>query len=433
MRAELTQAVTVDPSVDNLIALAEVCFIWGDIRAKTADDKLAAYEQGRQAAKRAVELAPRSVTAHLWYAIDTGRWGQTKGLMRSLFLLPIMKEEIDTVLALDPKFPPAYSLAGYFYYEVPGMLGGDLDRAEKLFRTGLELDPTFTAMRVGLAKTLVKKGRAAEARKELEAVLAEKAPHNLADWTLKDSVEARQLLDAIRRRPGGGARDQPSRARERSRSSRWRRAMRRLTAGPRGGRRTRPPSTTARNAEEISSAPQAAPRVVPLVEPVEHPEQAEHDQPRRHVAEHPAPDAVGDHRFDALVVAVLLPRDRPHEARGQIRLLAEEDGEKGPVGDDEPHVLAHDAAELVLGAQVGAQHEPELAREALDGLPRDGGEHLLLAPEIRVERGLRHRRAAPRCRRAWTRGTRAPGRGPPPCGGSDRAPPCAWVHAPQST
>ena len=203
MRAELTQAVTADPSVDNLVALAEVCFIWGDVRAKTADDKLAAYEQGRQAAKRAVDLAPRNVTAHLWYAIDTGRWGQTKGMMRSLFLLPIVREEIDTVLALDPKFPPGYSLAGHFYYEVPGMLGGDIDRAEKLFRTGLELDPTFTSMRVGLAKTLVKKGRVAEARKELEAVLAEKAPHNLADWTLKDSVEARELLESIRSKPGG--------------------------------------------------------------------------------------------------------------------------------------------------------------------------------------------------------------------------------------
>ena len=58
-------------------------------------------------------------------------------------------------------------------------------------------------MRVGLAKTLLRKGRVAEARKELDAVLAEKAPHNLADWTLKDSVEARQLLDSIRSRRGG--------------------------------------------------------------------------------------------------------------------------------------------------------------------------------------------------------------------------------------
>lgn len=198
MRADLAAAVLADAHVDNLIALAHVCFIWGDIRAKTTDDKLAAYEQGREAAKRAVELAPHNLLAHFWYATNTGRWGQTKGVVRSLFLLPTVRQEIATVFGIDPKFPPAYSLAGNVYYEVPEILGGDLDRAEQMFRNGLLLDPRFTGMRVGLAKTLIKKGRVAEARKELEAVLAERAPSNLADWTLKDSMHARELLASIR-------------------------------------------------------------------------------------------------------------------------------------------------------------------------------------------------------------------------------------------
>jgi tetratricopeptide (TPR) repeat protein len=201
MRADLTAAVGADPHVDTLIALAQVCFIWGDIRATTSDDKLAAYEQGREAAKRAVEIAPRNVLAHFWYATNIGRWGQTKGVVRSLFLLPTVRKEIATVFEIDPKFPPAYSLAGNVYYEVPEMLGGDLVRAEQMFRSGLLLDPRFTGMRVGLAKTLIKKGRLAEARKELEAVLAETAPSNLADWTLKDSTRARELLASIRDKP----------------------------------------------------------------------------------------------------------------------------------------------------------------------------------------------------------------------------------------
>lgn len=196
-RAGLTEAVKADPDVDDLIALAQVCFIWGDIRAKTAEEKLEAYEQGRQAAKRAVALAPESVAAHFWYGTNTGRWGQTKGVMRSLFLLPTVKQEIATILALDPNFPPVYALAGNVYYEVPSLLGGGLDQAERMFRKGLALDPKFTGMRVGLAKTLIKKGRVAEARKELQAVLDEKAPRNLADWTMKDSKRARELLESI--------------------------------------------------------------------------------------------------------------------------------------------------------------------------------------------------------------------------------------------
>lgn len=83
---------------------------------------------------------------------------------------------------------------------MPGLLGGDLGKAEEMFRKGLELDPRFTGMRVGLAKTLIKKKRIAEARRELEAVLVEKEPRNLADWTLKDSREARALLESIKGR-----------------------------------------------------------------------------------------------------------------------------------------------------------------------------------------------------------------------------------------
>ena len=198
LRADLAAAVKTDPSVDTLVALAHICFVWGDIRARTPEEKLEVYEQGRQAAKRAVELAPRSVLAHFWYATHTGRWAQTRGVMRSLFLLSTVRQESETVLQLDPTFAPGYALAANLYYEVPSLLGGDLDRAEQMFRRGLALAPRFTAMRVGLAKTLIRKGRLAEARTELQAVLDEKAPDNLADWTMKDSRRARELLESIR-------------------------------------------------------------------------------------------------------------------------------------------------------------------------------------------------------------------------------------------
>jgi predicted Zn-dependent protease len=122
-------------------------------------------------------------------------------VVRSLFLLPTVKREISTILRLDPTLAPAYALAGNVYYEVPGLLGGDLETAERMFRKGLELAPHFTGMRVGLAKTLIKEGRPAEARHELQRVLTEKAPENRGDWTLKDVPEARQLLDSLRQKP----------------------------------------------------------------------------------------------------------------------------------------------------------------------------------------------------------------------------------------
>jgi len=198
LRSNLTAAVKNDHDVETLLALAHICFVWGDVRARTAEEKLEAYEQGRQAAKRAVELDPKNVLAHFWYGTNTGRWGQTKGVVRSLFLLPTVKQESETVLAIDPSFAPGYALAGNVYIEVPTLFGGDLDRGEQMFRKGLALAPRFTAMRLGLARTLIKKGRFAEARTELQAILDEKAPDNIADWTVKDTRRARELLESIR-------------------------------------------------------------------------------------------------------------------------------------------------------------------------------------------------------------------------------------------
>ena len=201
LRPLVAQAVQGDPSVDNLLALAQIAFLYGDVRAQGPPEKLDAYEQGRQAARRAAEIAPRNARAHFWYATNAGRWGQTKGVLRSLFLLPEVKRGMETALELDPRFPPAYVLAGTVYYEVPGLFGGDLEKSERLFRAGLEVDARFTGLRVGLARTLIKRGRGAEARRELQAVLDEKAPSNAADWTLKDAPEARRLLAELPARP----------------------------------------------------------------------------------------------------------------------------------------------------------------------------------------------------------------------------------------
>src|SRR5919197_1515576 len=97
VRQGLERAITSDGGAENLLALAQVCFIWGDVRTTSRAQKLAAYDRGRQAAKRVVELAPRNVLAHFWYATNTARWGQTKGVVRSLFLLPTVQEEIQII------------------------------------------------------------------------------------------------------------------------------------------------------------------------------------------------------------------------------------------------------------------------------------------------------------------------------------------------
>ena len=194
----LEAALKRESQVKTMIMLSYVSFLWGDIRATTPEDKLAAYARGRELGKRAVELAPRNHDAHLWYAINTGRWGQTKGVLRSLFLLPTLREEIEILLQLDPRSVRAHSLAGNVYTEVPGLFGGDKEKAEEHFKKGLAIDPKFTVLRIDLARLYITTDRYAEARRELQRVIDETAPTFVADWTVKDRPRARQLLESIR-------------------------------------------------------------------------------------------------------------------------------------------------------------------------------------------------------------------------------------------
>ena len=196
----LEAALTRESQVDTIITLSYVSFLWGDVRATTTEEKLAAYARGRELGQRAVELAPRNHDAHLWYAINTGRWGQTKGILRSLFLLPTIHEEIEILFQLDPRSVRAHSLAGNVALEVPALFGGDKDKAEEHFKKGLAIDPKFTVLRLDLARLYLATGRDAEARRELQQVIAETAPTNVADWTVKDLPRARKLLESLRDR-----------------------------------------------------------------------------------------------------------------------------------------------------------------------------------------------------------------------------------------
>ncbi len=197
----LESEVARTPTLEALLLLSWVHLAWADYRANTTDAKLASYERGRDIAKRAIELAPRSPEAHLWYAANLGRWAVTKGKLRAAFLLSTLKEEIHTILELDPNHVPGLALAGSFYLETPGVFGGDVPRAEGYLRRALELDPHFTRARVELARCLIERGRYDEARAELKRIIDEREPSYRADWVVRHRPTAERLLGEIRAKP----------------------------------------------------------------------------------------------------------------------------------------------------------------------------------------------------------------------------------------
>ena len=184
--------------VPTLLALARAWFLFGEQRAKTDEDKIAAYAKARDYAKRATELAPDNAATHLWYAITLGTWSQAKGLLSSALALRNLRKDVDIVLRLEPDNVEAHIMAGSIAREMPVLLGGSPKEAEEHFKTAQRLDPQLTGVRIELAQLYINIGRYAEARELLQSVLADRTPTDRPRWTLKEVPRARQMLESIR-------------------------------------------------------------------------------------------------------------------------------------------------------------------------------------------------------------------------------------------
>jgi tetratricopeptide (TPR) repeat protein len=196
-RDALEREVARTPSLDALLLLSWAHLLWADYRAPNVDARIASYERGRDVAQRAIDMAPRNPDAHFWYAANLGRWAITKGRLHAAFTLSTLKQEIQTILALDPDSVPGLTLAGAFYFETPSFLGGDVPRAEGYLRRALSIDPHFTRARLDLARCLIQQGRYEEARRELRTVIEERQPSYIADWVMRHRPTAEHLMAEI--------------------------------------------------------------------------------------------------------------------------------------------------------------------------------------------------------------------------------------------
>jgi tetratricopeptide (TPR) repeat protein len=199
-RALLETASRIDAAPDTLVELSRVWFIIGDFRARGDREREAAYERGSEAARRATAAAPGSDQAHLWYAINTGRLAELRGILHAAALLSTIRSESETVLKLNPSNVDGLILAGGLAAEVPGFMGGDRARAEMLFKRALQADPHQTGGRLELARLYVNTRRWHEAHRELQRIVDEPTPTDLPRWTLNDRPRARAMLTEIYQR-----------------------------------------------------------------------------------------------------------------------------------------------------------------------------------------------------------------------------------------
>lgn len=180
-------------NVEALLFLSRLWLTYGYVKARTRQDLIRVFENGTEAARKALKIEPENPDAHFFYVANLASLGDTKGLFNSLFMLPEVRRELDTILSLDPDHANGLAMNGALYYYLPGILGGDLHISEIYIRRALSVDPHLSSARLYLAMNLMKQKRYDEAASELVGLINDREPSFYSDWYLNRKYAAAML------------------------------------------------------------------------------------------------------------------------------------------------------------------------------------------------------------------------------------------------
>ncbi len=192
-----------------MLFLSRVWLTYGYAKAPNDEEKIRVFKNGMDVAKKAIELDPNNPDAHFFYVANLGSLGETHGVLRSLFLLPKIRRELELILELDPNHIYGLGMTGLLYYSLPSFLGGDLHISEIYLRRAMRLDPHLTILKIYLAKTLMKQKKYEEAKKILKEVIEEKNPSVYADWYLDKKMTEKMIAKIEKKIQRGSSHSYP--------------------------------------------------------------------------------------------------------------------------------------------------------------------------------------------------------------------------------
>jgi tetratricopeptide (TPR) repeat protein len=175
-------------------------YYWIGWHAADSSGKLTAYDKGIRHAQDAIALDAKCAPCHFWLGVSYGMYGQAKGMMQGLGLVPNIKDAMNLVLKLDPAFEysGANRVLGRLYHQLPRVSGGDNAKAIVYLQKACADSPTHPMNCTFLAEVLLDEGRADEAKKALEATIgtpeSSLPPDTVADMKA-ELANARKLYE----------------------------------------------------------------------------------------------------------------------------------------------------------------------------------------------------------------------------------------------
>lgn len=161
------------------------------------DAKKQIFQKGIDYAKKAIALEPNKADGHFWLGVNYGVYGEAKGVLKSLFLVSPIKDEMKRLLEIDPAYDRggADRILGRVYYEVPGIFGGSKKKSLEHLLKAVDYGPRVGLNLLYLADTYIALGRPADARKTLETILTMEPMPDLLPETAEERQQAQEKLN----------------------------------------------------------------------------------------------------------------------------------------------------------------------------------------------------------------------------------------------
>lgn len=158
------------------------------------------FKKGIEIAKKSIEIKPNRAEGYFWLGVLYGLYGETKGVMRSLFLVDDMKAALYKSLHIDPNFwgGGAYRVLGRLYYKLPGIAGGCKEKSLEYLLKSKEICHTNPFTRIYLADTYLKLKKKEEAKKELKELINMEPDPRWVPETKELKKKAEQMLKEMK-------------------------------------------------------------------------------------------------------------------------------------------------------------------------------------------------------------------------------------------
>ncbi len=200
-RDELFTIVESDAECDWAYGLLSEINYWLGESAADAGDKLAFFEEGVECGKSGIIINEDSLESNFWLAVNSGSYGQEKGIMQSLAMIAPIKTAAEKALKLNENYfyGGPWRVLGRLYHKAPGFPFsiGNGKKAVECLEKAVEIGPKFFLNRLFLAEAYLSNRDQAEAKEQLQWIL--NAPLNINHEREDESykLEAQTLLKKL--------------------------------------------------------------------------------------------------------------------------------------------------------------------------------------------------------------------------------------------